>query len=128
MTQKHVELFSSLRKYPEMYVQRAEFCSVAAFIEGYNLACEGGPLCGFTEWLALRANCGANWSWPSLVLHISEVGRDAEFPLTPNSDKTAIETLFTLFDQFSSERARPNGLSQIFAAYEKWRLAAVALK
>ena len=126
MKLKHIETFESLRKCPEMYVLRGDFASISSFIDGYNFACDGGPLCGFKEWLALRASCGFNWGWSSLVLHISGVGRDADLPLPPDVDVIATNAIFHLFSQFSRERVEPHGLGQIFAAYEQLRLSEIA--
>ena len=42
-----------------MYVLNETYESAAAFVLGYDAACEGGPLMGFREWLVLRIGSGA---------------------------------------------------------------------
>ncbi len=121
MSRRHTEAFDGLRNRPEMFVHRNDFSSVAAFVDGYNSACDGGPLCGFREWLALRANCGSNWTWSALVLHLAGAIEHSGQSLKPEHESAAIDALFSLFEQFSMERAGPDGLSRIFAAYDAWR-------
>jgi hypothetical protein len=61
----HIE---NVKKYPKMYLSKMEFNVAAGFLQGYDLATEGGLLIGFREWLILQVGYGNNLSWPELVL------------------------------------------------------------
>ena len=50
----HRELFEAVRKYTGMYVYPETYQAVSALVLGYDLACEGGVLEGFREWLQLK--------------------------------------------------------------------------
>ena len=115
------EIMIGLRDRTGMWVRTEDFNSVVSFIDGYNAACERGPLSGFNEWLALRAQLGANWHWTELVLHLACPDIERGSPLLEAEDKVSRTRLFELFLEFDAERAKPDGLVNIFAAYARWR-------
>ena len=57
---------------PAMYVGRADFSAVVAYLEGFSAARGGGPLLGFREWLVVKANAGENIHWAGLVKLLSD--------------------------------------------------------
>lgn len=119
----HNDVFDRIRKQPGMYLQETTYAAAAAFVLGYDLACEGGALVGFREWLVLRLGKGSNLAWFALVPHYafpeSSSPQDA---VTANSDaqRHAIDTLFDLIAEFQRERCEPDGLRTILTAYTAW--------
>jgi hypothetical protein len=106
-----------------MYLQDPTYAAVSALILGYDLAKEGGVLCGFREWLITRLGAGNNLAWPVLVLHAAFP--DASDPLeivrsNPAMEKRAIDTLFELLAEFDLARSGPDGMRRIFLDYEAW--------
>lgn len=126
MKRPHAEVFDGLKRCPEMYLLRADFSSISAYVSGYDMACEGGALVGFHEWLALKAQHGANWGWPSLVLHIAGLSHTTAPERGSPEDARAVAAFFALYEEFAATRLSPNGLSKIFAAFERWRIAAIS--
>lgn len=114
----HSRLFERVRKRTGMYVPDETYNSVAAFVLGYDLACEGGPLMGFREWLVLREPSGANLMWSALVLQIAfpEAGDPRRELNSPTAERHAIDTLFDLIAEFDQVRAQRDGLKKIFLA------------
>ena len=104
-----------------MYVLDDTYESAAAFVLGYDAACEWGVLMGFREWLVLRIGSGNNLTWPALVLDIAFP--EAEDPQKclgePAAERHAIETLFDLIAEFDKVRAQHDGLKKIFLAHAK---------
>jgi hypothetical protein len=117
----HRAAFDNVRRYPGMYFSEVRFDVVAAFIQGFDAAYEGGVLIGFKEWIVLRLGYGTNLYWVPLVL-------DAAFPdqkpgamfgvsLSAADEKKAIDKLFELLDAFEHEVDTVNKLSKIFVDY-----------
>lgn len=119
----HAELFEKVRSRTGMYFTEETYPVVAAFVLGYDMACEGGVLSGFREWLVMRVGSGSNLAWSALVL-------DCAFPDShppeealsagPKAQRHAIDTLFALLAEFEQERSRPDGLRRILVAFEEW--------
>src|SRR5687767_7604818 len=102
----HRELFAKVRERTGMYFQEQTYAVVAAFVLGYDQACEGGVLTGFREWLVMRIGRGSNLTWPPLVLHAAfpeSVSPQEAVHMSPSAQKHAIETLFHLIAQFDEE-------------------------
>ena len=122
----HQEIFASVRRRTGMYLQQETYAVVAAFVLGFDQAYEGGVLVGFREWLATCLMVGSNLSWPALVLQASfpntESPEDAVHA-NAKSERLAIETLFDLLDEFEKVRSKPNGLQDVFLAYQRWMLS-----
>lgn len=123
MMKSHAELFEDVRKRTGMYFGEETYEVVAAFVIGYNAACEGGVLSGFREWLVMRVGSGANLAWPALVLDCAfPDSRPPEEALSagPEAQRHAIDTLFALLAEFEQEKSRPDGLRRIFVAFAEW--------
>jgi hypothetical protein len=121
----YLELFANVRRRPSIYVGEARYRTVAAFVEGYDQACHHGVLVGFNEWLLVRLNdaCLTNLVWWALVCQAAfPKARDSQTDATADaaSERRAIDVLFQLVAEFSEIRNR-DGLSNIYAAHEKWR-------
>ena len=119
----HTAMFERVRKRTGMYLRPETYAVVAAFVSGYDEACEGGTLCGFKEWLVLRLKSGSNLHWPALVLVAAfPDAENAEQALSsgPQAERHAIDTLFDLLSAFEEVRAKHDGLRQVFLAYAQW--------
>ncbi|TMQ11948.1 MAG: hypothetical protein E6J90_33000 [Deltaproteobacteria bacterium] len=107
-----------------MFLPEETYAAAAAFVLGYDLACEGGVCIGFREWLVMRVGSGSNLSWTGLVL-------DVAFPTSKNpneavhasaeTERHAIDVLFKLLAEYDDEvRSKNEGLSEVFLAYGRW--------
>jgi hypothetical protein len=104
-----------------MYVPSKRYDAVAAFVMGYDIACEGGVLAGFREWLVIRLGSAfSNLWWPALVLHVAfPSDQIAERALTTETaNRKAIDVLFSLIAEFDVERSAHGGLARILVKYE----------
>ncbi len=120
---QHRELFERVRTRPGMYFMDESYATVAAFVTGYDLACEGGVCTGFREWLVMRVGLGSNLGWEALALH-------AAFPTSANpqaavlasveTQRHAIDTLFDLLAEYDEVQSKPDGLRGVFADYDRW--------
>ncbi|HEX5141109.1 MAG TPA: hypothetical protein VFX19_09205 [Dehalococcoidia bacterium] len=120
---RHRTLFENVKKYTGMYLPEETFPVVAAFLLGYDEACEGGLLAGFREWLVVRLGTGSNLSWPALVLLAAFPGAESpENELSKNvgAQRHAIDTLFDLVAAFDGERSKQGALKDIFGRYQQW--------
>lgn len=116
-------LFENVRLRPGMYVQEPTYAVLSAFVRGYDLALDGGPLCGFREWLVARLGYANNLAWEGLVL-------EAAFPDAPNpqaevrsstaNQQHAVRVMFELIAEFQTLRAESDGMRKIYAQYERW--------
>jgi len=123
MMHHHKAMFERMRERTGMYLRPETYAVVAAFISGYDEACEGGTLCGFKEWLVLRLNSGSNLVWSALVLDVAfpdAASPEQALSSGPQAETYAIDTLFDLLSEFEEVRAKPDGLKKIFLAYEQW--------
>lgn len=130
MMRNHHELFESVRKRTGMYFQQETYAVVAAFMLGYDVACEGGLLVGFREWLVVRLGTGSNLAWSALVLHAAfpqAQSPQQEVLSGPNAERRAIETFFDLLAEFERARSQPDGLKEIFIAFDSWRKGAKSI-
>jgi hypothetical protein len=100
-----------VKKHPGMYVYKAEFDSMAAFIGGFDLATNGGLLLGFREWLIVKLGYASNLAWPALALRLI---------FHANNQKRAVAELFDSLEAFLQERQAPDGLRRIILAYQEW--------
>lgn len=115
------ELFAALRKRPLVYLPRADFADVVAFVEGCDHGNARSLLTGFREWLVTRAGCGDNLVWWSLVLRLTEPeGPKSPRDIDPGTDARAVETLLRCLDDFLTLRQEQDGLHRIYAAHQAW--------
>jgi hypothetical protein len=122
---QHRELFEQVRTRTGMYLQEATYATASALVLGYDLACEGGVLAGFREWLLLRIDDinNNNLAWLGLVPHVAfpESGNPQEAVLaSAETQRHAIDTLFSLLAEFDEVRSKHDGLREVFANYERW--------
>ena len=119
----HQVLFDSVRRHPGMYFLEETYAVIAAFLQGYDSAYEGGLLAGFREWLVVRLMTGSNLGWPALVLHAAfpdEQSPQNALRAKPDAERVAIDVLFNLLAEFDEIRRQRDGLKDIFVAYEKY--------
>jgi hypothetical protein len=117
---QHQALFDNVRRRTGMYFQQETYAVVAAFVQGYDAACEGGLLAGFREWLVVRLRKGSNLGWSALVQHAAF--QNSAFPQEVlgedrDAERVAIDTLFDLLIEFDGVRERHDGLENVFALY-----------
>jgi hypothetical protein len=120
---QHRELFEQIRTRIGMYLLEETYAEAAALVLGYDLACEGGVLVGFREWLVVRLDGGSNLSWPALVLQAAfPSARDPQRAVLANleAQRHAIDTLFGLLAEYDNVRTRPDGLKDVFLAFDQW--------
>ncbi|MER7892194.1 hypothetical protein ABTX15_20480 [Micromonospora sp. NPDC094482] len=116
------DLFADIRRRPGMWLIRADFACVVAFVEGCDQANARSLLTGFQPWLVTRADGLDNHVWWSIVAHLTEpIGPKPFRDLDSDLDARAVETLFDLLDEFLELRAEHDGLNRVFAAHEQWR-------
>ncbi|WP_106685761.1 hypothetical protein [Streptomyces violaceusniger] len=116
------EKWAALRT-ARLYFQRPEHPEYVAFVTGCDAGNDWGLLVGFPEWLALKARTEANVAWPSLVLQVADLSKAGDFPADAESDSTAVSALFSLLDEFLSERTGARGASRIISLYASRRQA-----
>jgi len=107
-----------VRKCPGMYLRCVQFDVAVAFVDGFDLATNGGLLVGFREWLIVRLNAGDNLAWSELILTIDQSERAGD-PSTA-TEEARVAFLFSTLDEFLTERERPTGMRSIFVRYEDW--------
>jgi hypothetical protein len=92
-----------------MYVGRPGFLTLASYLEGYMGHAGRYGDSAFDDWhvwLADRLGHSHNLIWPLLVVRIALVGSvDGPWDLAPEDDAKAVETMFSLLDEFLAERA-----------------------
>ena len=106
-----------------MFFQEPSYAAAAAFVLGYDFACEGGVLHGFREWLIVRLGFGNNLAWSALVLEVAFPGPGNPLESVHSSsanEKHAIEVLFQLLREFDEKRGTRDGLRRIFFEYDRW--------
>ncbi|WP_331755917.1 hypothetical protein [Streptomyces sp. NBC_01643] len=107
------EYFASVGQRPGMFVGRASFHMLTAFLTGYGqhgLRHEGQGLAGWHEWLVVSRGHDCNHAWPGQVLHIAlPNGWDDIWNLPPEDEQRAIKVLFELLDDFAAEREAAQG-------------------
>ena len=102
-----------------MYTGEQSYAAVCAFLGGFDLARDGGPLSGFREWLIVRARGGDNLHWSGLVQHL--VAPHASSPLSAELDRLCLEGLFPILSEFLAYRESV-GLTKIHQEYAQWLL------
>ncbi|MET7939348.1 hypothetical protein [Streptomyces sp. NPDC005302] len=107
------EYFANVGERPGMFVGRASFSTLTAFLTGYDQHAlrHGGPgLIGWHDWLVARRGRDCNHAWPGQVLHIAlPNGWDDFRSLPPEDEQQAIKFLFELLDEFAALREAAQG-------------------
>ncbi|HQR41230.1 MAG TPA: hypothetical protein PLX97_01070 [Gemmatales bacterium] len=108
-------MISHLCSHPEMYVGRADFSAVVAYIDGFNVARGNAPLLGFREWLVVKANTGNDLHWAGLVKLV--------VPLPDNESDEGfwIEPTGKLIAEYLAYR-NANGITKVYYKYARWLL------
>ncbi len=108
-------------QHPDMFIQKVDFETAAAFIHGFDVACNLGVLVGFREWLILKLEHGNNFAWPQLFLHFAFPESDA--PSTqelPKADQNRLIGLLSeVLEAFWKEKDT-TGLQRIFVRHAEW--------
>jgi hypothetical protein len=113
------DLVNDLSQHPAMYTGEESNAAVCAFLAGFDLARDGGPLSGFHEWLVVRARGGNNLHWSGLIKLLA--APDAPCPLSAEQDRLCLEGLFPLLSEFLAYRESV-GLTKIHQEYARWLL------
>jgi hypothetical protein len=120
---QHRALFEAIRARPGMYLPEETYAAAASLVLGYDLACEGGLLVGFREWLVVRVDLGPNLTWHALVLHAAfpsaRNAQDAVLAST-ESQRHGIDTLFALLAEYDDVCAQRDGLVAVMRAFDRW--------
>jgi hypothetical protein len=102
------EYFALVAKRPGMFIGRVTYGRMAQFLNGYDLGAQraGGPgLSGFGDWLLARLGRSSTLVWTSIVLQLAFPDQDSySDALAPEQDEHALNVLFTLLDEFLTER------------------------
>ena len=105
-----------------MYVPKLDFDTAAAFIQGFDTACNRDVLVGFREWLIVKLEYGNNFAWPELFLRFafpeSEAPRAQELPTA--DQKRLVGLLFEALEAFWNEREGTGGLQSIIVRHAEW--------
>jgi hypothetical protein len=120
---RHRELFENVRARMGMYFMDESYGAAAAFVMGYDLACEGGVCTGFREWLVMRVGRGANLGWEALVLFAafpSSNNPHAAVLASAETQRHAIDVLFSLLAEYDDVRSGTDGLRRVLVDYERW--------
>jgi hypothetical protein len=109
---------------PGMWFQPVGYDTAVAFLAGYDLACNGGVLVGFKEWLLPQLGYGSNRPWCVLArwlvmppIRSKRQSLDAE---TAEAQRLAVERLFRLLEDFLKEREQPEGIRRVYLTYQQW--------
>lgn len=106
-----------------MFIGCDSFAAVCAYLHGFDVAREEGPLMAFHPWLVLRRGGGNNVAWDSLVLDEAigpMPGRDIA-ELSPEQNRRCTEKLGELLAKFFEDRRR-RLVTGILHDYAKWLL------
>ena len=114
------EVIRHLCENPGMYVSPANLATVMAYLSGFDRARDGGPLCGFREWLIVRLNEGNNLAWTGLAPRLFPSVAD-QVGLDPENEASSIRALGAVLEMFFKFRDE-QGLTKIFHDYGKWLL------
>ncbi len=119
--QQHDQLIEMLKR-PTMYIRSHNFDLAAAFVSGFDQACENGVLVGFREWLIPQLGYGNNLAWVGLVLRWSFPDTESvnEALAREGGHEHAINQLSELLHGFWEQRDQHNGLLKIYVAYQHW--------
>ena len=115
------DLFTNIRRRPEMFGLDGSFQGFCAFLLGIDYGNDRKFLVGFREMLAVRLGAGANLSWPALVLRVAFPERDSverDRLADPEANRAAVDALFTLLAEFRTRTTDQDGLLRIFDAYQ----------
>lgn len=110
-----------VRRCASMWILAPSFDTMAAFVQGADMAANRGILTGFREWLVVKVGWGSDVGWTELVLALAFPGSECpRAELAKLTDQTReIECLFELLEDFWHDKEEA-GLRVIYLRYEKW--------
>jgi hypothetical protein len=114
-----LELFKFACNKPLMYVQAARYDTVCAFIDGYDMAMQGGPLAGFREWLLTGTERWNNLPWWALVRCRVNPSVDVEQPLADAEHTVLLTALSSALEAFATA-VNQGGMVRILCDYSDW--------
>ncbi len=107
---------------PDMYVPKPEFDVAAGFLQGFDAACGGRVLEGFTEWLVQKIGYGNNLGWTELFLRLAFP--DFTAPRTqclPTADqKQLVNLLAETFSSYWKDREVLGDTKGIMERHAEW--------
>ena len=114
------ELVRHICRNPGMYVTPSSLATVMAYLRGFDMARDDGPLCGLREWLVVRLNDGNNRVWEGLIPQLFPTVAERVESQTDDEDSRfhALGEVLESFFQYRSEQ----GLTKIFYDHGKWLL------
>jgi len=119
-------LFERVHSRPGLFGLDGSYGQFSAYVDGVDTGNAGRLLTGFREWLVTRLGDGDNLVWRGLVLRLAfpdassirpEVLSDVEL------NRTAVDALFALLDEFLALTERGGALVQVYDDYLSWRKA-----
>lgn len=114
------DLFTAVHRSPESYGLDGSYSQAVAFVLGCDAGNDWSLLLGFREWLATRLGCEANLAWPALVMMAAQVPVKLAGPkkeLDESINARLVDTMFTLLDEFLTERSSGTSVTEIIAEY-----------
>lgn len=118
---KDRDLLVRIQENPSGFGLNGTYHSTAMFIEGYDLARDGGVLRGFNEWLSVRAGELSSQHWIRRLL--SEAIPDFRFQgfenlrLTPDEDRLCLAHLLSSVIEFLAVRDGWRTFSKMYAEF-----------
>jgi len=115
-------IFQHVAARPSSFLASVEYDVAIGFIDGYDAATHGGVLVGLREWLIVKLGFGNNLIWSSLIQRLifhEQSNANEVFP-DPVKPELSIRKLFTILDEFATERDSANGLRSIYLRYHQW--------
>jgi hypothetical protein len=118
--------FARVHGRPGLFGLDGSYGQFCAYVDGVDTGNAGRLLTGFREWLVTRFGDGDNLVWQGLVLRLAfpdstsirpEVLSDTEH------NRTAVDSLFALLDEFLALTERRAALVQVYDEYLTWRKA-----
>src|SRR5690606_16606370 len=107
---------------PRMYLQSQRYEAVCAYLDGYDAALEGAPLCGLREWLLAEGTEWTNLPWWGVVRRLVFPKADPSAELTEEGSERALTALVSLLERYFESRRR-GGLGMVYHKYHRWLMA-----
>ncbi|MFV8749405.1 hypothetical protein ACNOYE_02510 [Nannocystaceae bacterium ST9] len=119
LTSDIINHFVAVCRKPDMFIQSSRYDAVCAYINGFDVALQHGPLVGFREWLLTRGDSWTTMPWWAIVRQQAFPGEDVSLPLGDSANPPACLHLASALEDFGGERDHV-GLSMIFHVYHNW--------
>jgi hypothetical protein len=117
----HRDLLRQVGRRPGMYFRGdLNYDKLVVFVVGLDLGTRSGLLDGFREYLILRLNEESSLWWPALALRVT-VPEASPWPATDEDDRTAVDGLFGLLDEFLAEFPEGRSRRRLHQEYVLWK-------